>query len=564
MKIKWKIMLPSIAVVIILTILTNLFYYGEVKKTLKNENKEELENYSNMGMQLIEAKYPGDWKLEKDQLFKGNVLINENYDLINEFTSNSQVLATFFAKDTRVSTNVVDEKGKKQINTKASDIVVKTVLEEGKTYEGNADIVGKPAQTYYIPLKDAKGSIVGMWFVGVYTDVTQSRVNEIMQLAFLLSIVILIIGVIVSYIIGKTISQGISITKERMKSLEMGDFKINFEDTLLKQKDEIGDMANSASLMQQKIADIIHRIKGETNQVEQSASAAMKNTESLHADLEAISSTAMELSAGMQQTSAATEEMNASTYEIESEVSQMNDKAISGEAIVLEIKDRAKKIKNDTDVSKQNAIALYDKTNKQLRESIERTSAIEDIRILSNTILGITAQTNMLALNASIEAARAGEAGKGFTVVADQIRIFAENSKAAVSQITGIIDNVSDAVVNVVEDSKRMLDFMDNQVLKDYDMLIQTSTQYSKDADMVQTMVSEIKNISNALYDSIKQIRAAIDEITNAASEGAEGTSDIAEKVHTIFYKTEELVKQAKDNKNSVDQLYGMVEFFKI
>ena len=98
----------------------------------------------------------------------------------------------------------------------------------------------------------------------------------------------------------------------------------------------------------------------------------------------------------------------------------------------------------------------------------------------------------MTALNAAIEAARAGEAGKGFAVVAEEIRVLAENSKNAVSRINDITYNVSEAVESVVQDSKALLDFVDNQVLNDYKMLVDTSKQYDQDADSVQNVVTEI------------------------------------------------------------------------
>lgn len=564
MKIKWKIMLSAIVLITILTVTVNLFFYTEIKGLVKSQSSNELKNYSAMGLQLLNAKYPGDWRLDGNQLFKGDTLINENYEIIDEFTGGTDVLATVFAKDIRVTTNVVDEQGKKQINTPASDVVKKTVLDEGKNFDGNADIRGRSAQTFYIPLKDAGGSIVGMWFVGIYTDVVGQRISSAMSLTTILSVFILLIGVVVSYLIGNAIAKGIVLTKERMKSMEMGNFDIHFEESLLKRKDEVGDIAQSSSQMQHKIADIIRGIQSESENVEHAAAISATNTESLHADLESISATTQELSAGMQQTSAATEEMNASTHEIESEILKMKEKAHTGETIASEIMERAEKLKKDTDISQKNAVSLYEKTNKQLRESIQRTNAIEEIRLLSNTILEITSQTNLLALNAAIEAARAGEAGKGFSVVADEIRVLAENSKTAVSKITEIVNSVSEAVESVVQDSKKLLEFMDNQVIKDYEMLMHTSTQYNEDAGTVQNVVSEINQITSELYESISQIRNAINEITTAAGEGAEGTSDIAGKVSAISYRTLELVEQANENRNSANRLNDMIEFFRI
>ena len=185
----------------------------------------------------------------------------------------------------------------------------------------------------------------------------------------------------------------------------------------------------------------------------------------VHENIEDISATTEELSAGMEETSASTEELNASTYEIETEVSNMKDRSIQGEHLVEEIKE------------------------------------------LSQTILNITAQTNLLALNAAIEAARAGEAGKGFAVVADEIRVLAENSKQAVSRINDITYHVSEAVESVVTDSKSLLEFVDNQVLNDYQLFVETSKQYDQDADAVLQQAVNNQKTSEKLDEIVSFFR---------------------------------------------------------
>lgn len=562
MKIKWKIVLTSAGIIALLTLSIVMFTRAEVNSLVFSESSEELQNYSNMGLQLFDKSYDGEWSIIDGKLYKGNVQINENYEVIDDFTKGTEVLATIFQNDTRVATNVADKSGSRQIGTQASDEVIEQVIKQGNMYSGKADILGKSAQTYYIPIKDSSGTVIGMWFVGIYTDVVTERIDSTMLMIVLLAGVLLVVGLIVSYLLGNTIAQGIRMIQDRLQLMEEGKFNFHFEEKLLKRKDEVGVIARSSDNMQHKIATIIKSIQSESENVKSIADESLKRMEEVHGNIEDISATTEELSAGMEETSASTEEMNASTYEIESEVSKMKDRTLHGEELAEEIKQRAEKLKNETGVSNQKAIDIYNRTNIQLRESIKGTEAIEEIKVLSQTILQITSQTNLLALNAAIEAARAGEAGKGFAVVADEIRVLAENSKNAVSRINDITYNVSEAVEKVVKDSESLLGFVDNQVLKDYDMLVNTSIQYDRDADMVHEVVAEINIIAEHLYEEIQQMRQAIDEITTAAVEGAEGTSDIAGKVTDIAFKTDDVLQKTMENQKSAEKLDEMVGFF--
>ncbi|MFT3983576.1 MAG: methyl-accepting chemotaxis protein [Lachnospiraceae bacterium] len=563
MKIKWKIVLASVSVIVLMTVSIVLFTRMEVNNLVLSESEEELQNYSHMGLELINSSYEGEWSVKDGKLYKGDTLINENYAVIDELTEGTEILATIFQADTRISTNV-EEDGKRMIGTQASAEVSDQVLKQGKTYSGTADILGRAAQTRYMPIKNNAGEVIGIWFVGIYTDVVAEKIDHTMLMIALLSVVLLIMGVIVSYLLGESLGKGVRMIQERLKLMEEGKFDFEFEENLIKRKDEVGAISRSSQAMQQKIKEIINSIQAEAVNVKEIAESSHKRMKEVHANIEDISATTEELSAGMEETSASTEEMNASTYEIEMEVSNMKEKTLHGEQLATEIKQRAAKLKGETSVSHQNAIDIYDKTNRELKESIKRTEAIEEIRELSQAILQITSQTNLLALNAAIEAARAGEAGKGFAVVADEIRVLADNSKAAVSKITEITSNVSEAVEHVVNDSRTLLEFVDNQVLNDYKMLVNTSVQYDQDADMVQGVVTEVNTIAEQLYETIQQMRQAIEGITTAAVEGAEGTSDIAVKISDIAYKSDDVLRQSLENRGSAEKLDSVVSFFQI
>lgn len=563
MKIKWKILLSIDAILLLLIILTNLYVRDKVTALVSDKTYTELENYSELGMSVLDVNYPGDWRIEGSKLYKGNALINDDYQVVDELTGTTGILATIFAGDTRISTTVKDENGDRKVGTTASQEVQDTVLKKSLPYTGSAVVAGRKAASYYVPLQDKDGNTVGMWFVGVYTDVLNKEISVIVGNIALVLFILLIISSVAIYFLGDYISKGYRVISKDLERMANGDFTLEFEDKYVNRKDEIGSISRSFVEMQTKINDVIHSIKNEITNVSTSSSVLAEGAKNVYRDIENISATTEELSAGMEESAASTEEMNATSVAIEDEISNVAGKASNGETIALEIKARAEGLKQVALDSEKTAIDIYNNTNKKLRQSLDKASAISEISALSKTILDITAQTNLLALNASIESARAGEAGKGFAVVANEIANLAHNSKAAVNQIEMITNDISLAVEDIVTDSKQLLDFVDTKVIKDYGVLVQTGEQYYTDANTIENMVAEIKNSSIQLNESISYIRRAIDEITIASQEGSKGSSEIAEKSTSIFHKTNEVLDQANRNNEIANALNDFIKFFK-
>lgn len=146
--------------------------------------------------------------------------------------------------------------------------------------------------------------------------------------------------------------------------------------------------------------------------------------------------------------------------------------------------ERALNIKNKGNKSSIYANNLYDDKEIKINKAIDDAQVINKIGIMTETISQIAKQTNLLSLNASIEAARAGESGKGFAVVAEEIRKLAEESGHAVTNISIVIEDVKNAINNLVLNSKDILLFMDNQVKPDYEMLNETGQQYQRDQNL--------------------------------------------------------------------------------
>jgi methyl-accepting chemotaxis protein len=252
----------------------------------------------------------------------------------------------------------------------------------------------------------------------------------------------------------------------------------------------------------------------------------------------------------MGETADTSENIAASTLDIAGSVQFITKKTSQGVLTVEEIKKRAEDLKKRVIESKQKAHMVFDGTKAELGEAIENSKVVEQISILSESIIQITAQTNLLALNASIEAARAGEAGRGFTVVADEIRKLAEQSKGVVSKIQNITDQVKDSVSHLADSSNRLLEFMSTDVNNDYMSMLEIADKYNQDASFVSSMVSDFDSTSKDLLKSVDNVLHDIDNISQASSDGADSALEIKEKLTGIY----NIFNNVLDSMNTIEK----------
>lgn len=329
-------------------------------------------------------------------------------------------------------------------------------------------------------------------------------------------------------------------------------------------KDEISELAVSVNNLQQSMQSLITHITGEAVSVKSDVEMVKGSMLKLTSDIEEVSAITEELAAGMEETAASTQEMNNIAEFIEQSVNGIASKAIMSSQSAVEISGRAKGVKDNAIISQTTVNKIKIEIVEKLKDSIEKSKAAEQINLLSESILQITSQTNLLALNAAIEAARAGEAGKGFAVVADEIRNLAENSASLVNQIQGITNQVVESVGNLAHNSQKVIDFMDNTVLNDYENMVNTGDRYSADAGMLSDLAQEFKISSEKLASSTQNIVESIDEIASANNESAEGTQIITGRIMNVSENVQTISIQTGKTYDSAERLIELVKKFKI
>lgn len=391
-----------------------------------------------------------------------------------------------------------------------------------------------------------------------------AQYNFLLKLMIIIGLIMLVVTIAIKYfLISKAVNPIVYIS-QILTQMADSDFTGKVPIKFLKSQDEVGDLARAIQTMQKSISDVIHGVINEAKTVDESATHTQRNIVDLSSEIEAVSATTEELSAGMEETAASTQEMNATSSEIEHAVESIAEKAQEGADTALEISKRAEHLKENAINSQKVAHSTHSSVDEKLRNAIAQSKAIEQINVLSDSILQITSQTNLLALNAAIEAARAGEAGRGFAVVADEIRKLAEDSKNTVTQIQDITRQVVSSVENLAQSSEQVLDFIQTQVIKDYDSMVATGEQYYKDAEYVNSLVTDFSATAEELAASIQNMIKAINEISTANNEAASGTQNIAQKTTNVSEEASTVVKLASLTKESSEKLMQMVSRFKV
>ena len=421
-------------------------------------------------------------------------------------------------------------------------------------YDGEVKYMG------YAPVKGTDWSLA----VTASKSEVMHEVTNLIKAVILISIIVLFVGLIITYIVAQKITKPIKSLSNILTVAATGDFTTEIPTKLLKNKDETGILAKAIDTMQSSIKGMVKEVVIESSLVGKELANITNNIEELNKSIEDISATTEELTAGTEEVASSTEEMTANSSEIEKSVEAIAADVQDGVVLVKNVSIMAEEMKQNAIQSKENATQIFGKTRKNLIEAIEQSGSVNQINEMAEGILKITAQTNLLALNAAIEAARAGEAGKGFSVVAEEIKVLADNSKVLATKIQEVSLIILDAVNSLSNNSNEILEFIDKEVLMDYETLVDSSEKYSESSNNINAIMENFSATSEALLASIHNMAQSINEIANATDESAEGSTSIAQDISTVTNMSNEIIALSMSAKEKSSMLIDMVSQFKI
>ncbi|MDF2943245.1 MAG: methyl-accepting chemotaxis protein [Herbinix sp.] len=402
------------------------------------------------------------------------------------------------------------------------------------------------------------------WVVGTgnYTDYIDNYINSIEAkeskvatdqiIKFVVIFAVsLMIAVIITIYLSYNLNHSFKTFSKYFKKLATGDFSAQLPKTYISRKDDFGFLANEVEIMKESVARLVGSSQKASDSIIGVVGHINDNIKILNDNIEEVAATSEELAASMQETAASAEVMTTTSAEIEIATRTIAEKSQEAALQVIEISKRAQNTKEEIQISQEKANNIGNEIGKKLEKALEQSKVVSQINVLTHAIMTITAQTNLLALNATIEAARAGESGRGFAVVADQIRLLADQSKSAVTKIQEVTGEVTEAMSNLSESSSALLNFVSNDISTNFRNFLKVADAYNEDAIYMDNLITDFSATSEELLASIENIMLSVNEVAQAATEGAMGTGDIAEKICNVTNMSAEVAELAALSKDS-------------
>lgn len=329
------------------------------------------------------------------------------------------------------------------------------------------------------------------------------------------------------------------------------------------QNREIAGVGNGFNVFVEKLQDIFKIITANSIKMEEVVSEVRDSVLTSNHSVSDLSALTEQLSATMEGMSSSAMVVSANAEAVKKEVNVMVERTNDIMNYTMEMKGHADGMedaaRHNMETTEQKIRQIVD----ALEQAINESASVNQVNSLTDDILKIANQTNLLSLNASIEAARAGEAGKGFAVVASEISQLATASQNAANRIQNINGIVVQAVSNLAENANDLLAYMKESIMLEFQNFVDSGTEYKEKANHIECSMTEFTGQMDSLRNAMEEIADAVNSIAQAIDEGVNGVSSAADSTQKLLLDMESITQHMDDNQEIAVSLKQEAEVFK-
>jgi len=387
------------------------------------------------------------------------------------------------------------------------------------------DATGMHAYDVQIPYYE-DGMLKGSICIGLTLERMETALGLNASKSIISTLITCAIASVIILFFIRVLIKPLRVLSEQLKEIAEGDFTVEQDKKILKQKDDMGIIANAVTNMRKDLSQLVNNLKSDANRVDTGADqlseimnetsrAIGENAKAVEAL--AVSATDQALEADKVAESAENlrsrvDQGNVSIQLANDQVRSVNTLSIEGEQIISELAHVIKDSISKT-ITVSEGIGQVEETVGQMKGFTEQIRSVSE-------------QTNLLALNASIEAARAGDAGRGFAVVAEEIRKLAEETSQTTEQVESIIEDISLKTSNASQEVR----VIGNATEKQKETLEKTLEIFTKIQSSIESLVNSMGDVVS-VNDSVSESKDVIMEAVNVLSELTANLSATCEEI---------------------------------
>lgn len=325
---------------------------------------------------------------------------------------------------------------------------------------------------------------------------------------------------------------------------------------------EVDAVGKGINVFMTKLQAIFKAVVTNSARMERVVDDVRQSVQTSNSSVSDLSALTEELSATMQDISENASVINTNTDNVAKEVELIAEKTDELTGYTKDMKTHAQSMESVARTNMESTDRKVSEILEVLQKAIEDSNSVKQVNSLTNDILNIASQTNLLALNASIEAARAGEAGRGFAVVASEISQLAAASQEAANNIQRINAVVTNSVTNLSDNANGLVSYINDSILPEFERFVESGVEYNDKASFIEGTMTDFKEKTDSLKQSMLEISSSINTISHAINEGVNGVVSAADSTQLIVEDMDNISHKMDENYEIADSLKKETSIF--